>query len=279
MGFCMGVRRAVEKATDIITIQPGKQVYTLGPLIHNRLCIEDLEAKGILSVSSLNAIETGSTVIVRAHGIPPLLRDELLSKGVELINASCPRVIRSQNVVKEYSERNYHIVIVGDRDHGEIVGIAGYAKTYDIIENEKEASSLDISEEDIAGILVIGQTTLRQEEYDRLSAIIREKYPHAEVINSICPATTQRQKSLLDLAKKVNAFVIVGGRNSANTTRLYRTALSTGKPVWHIEEARELPDEVFRYNRVGISAGASTPDRLVDEVEERLRRPGGTDKP
>lgn len=270
----MGVRRAMEKAVETVEISGAAPVHTFGPLIHNRICVEDLERRGITAVRSPGEVEPGSVVIVRAHGIPPAQRRAIEARGAAIVDATCPRVIRSQNTVKEHSDRGAHIVIIGDRNHGEITGLAGFAASYDIVQSEEEARQV-LADWDRAGaefpngLAVIGQTTLKQDEYDRISGVIRSRYPEAAVVHSICPATSRRQESLLEM--QVDAFVIIGGKDSANTTRLARTAAGTGKPVWHIEEASELPSEIASFDVIGISAGASTPDRTIDEVEERIR--------
>jgi 4-hydroxy-3-methylbut-2-enyl diphosphate reductase len=270
----MGVRRAMEKAIETAESAGDAPVHTFGPLIHNRICVEDLERRGITAVRSPDELEPGSIVIVRAHGIPPAQREAIEERGAKVIDATCPRVIRSQNTVKEHSNRGAHIVIIGDRNHGEITGLAGFAASYDIVQNEEEARQALARWERAGlgfpnGLTVIGQTTLKRDEYDRISGVIRERYPEAAVVHSICPATSKRQESLLEM--QVDAFVIIGGKDSANTTRLARTAAGTGRPVWHIEEASELPAEIASFDVIGISAGASTPDRTIDEVEERIR--------
>jgi len=236
MGYCMGVRRAVQIVNDMLDSGKHTTIHTMGPLIHNR------------------------------HVLEKLVRALFLERNIELVDATCPRVLRSQRIVKEHSDQGFHIVIVGDKDHGEVRGIAGYAGNYRVIKDEKEAQSLKLP----AKTMVIGQTTLRRDEYARICDILKEKNPHIKICRSICPATEKRQEALRELAEKVDAILVVGGRDSSNTKHLYRTASKLINAAWHIEEASEIPLEINNYDRIGITAGASTPDWIIDEVERRL---------
>jgi 4-hydroxy-3-methylbut-2-enyl diphosphate reductase len=184
-----------------------------------------------------------------------------------IINATCTLVVRSQEKTKRYASEGYTVVLVGDRRHGEIRALQGYAGKSIVVKDAAEAAGVPADEP----LAVIGQTTLKQDEYEEVCRVIFEKNPNTVVLETVCPATERRQDALVRLAEKVEALVVVGGKNSANTSRLYTTAVETGKPSWHVEGAEDLPDEVFRFSRIGLSAGASTPDRIIDEVERRLR--------
>jgi len=270
LGFCMGVRRAVNLALSTAEggkAVPGGRIFTLGPLIHNRAVLQDLEDRGIRQADDPDDIPPGGTVIIRAHGISPEVRRRLEEKGFRIIDATCTLVVRSQEQARIYSRQGYTIVLVGDKHHGEIRALNGFAGKSMVVKDAAEATRVPAHEP----IAVIGQTTLKKDEYEEVCRIFREKNPEALILDTVCPATEQRQDALVRLADKVDALVVVGGKSSANTSRLYTTAAESGKPVWHVESAEELPEEVFRYSRIGLAAGASTPDRIIDEVERRLR--------
>ncbi len=264
MGFCMGVKRALDIIITYLDKNPDKLVMTLGPLIHNGSVLADLEKRGVRIASDAESAE--GTVVIRAHGIAPGLRKRLIDKGVNLIDATCPRVIRSQKAVEEFSREGGHVVLVGDRDHGEVTAVAGCADSCDIIQTVEQAKQLYLPE----NTLVISQTTVRKDEYDRICRILLRKNPGIKIIDSICPATQARQDSAAVLADKVDAVVIIGGKNSANTKRLYLTVKASGKPCWHIEDTDDLPAGIFQYGRIGLSAGASTPDIIINAVENMI---------
>lgn len=264
MGFCMGVRRAMQIVHDIIDSKPECPVYTFGPLIHNRLVLDDLKRKG---VSVLEKPEKGSgIVIIRAHGVQPEVKEILEKKCKKLVDATCPRVLHSQKKVYEASGEGRHVVIAGDRDHGEVKGIAGYAESVDIVQTADDAEKLSISE----NTLVISQTTFSEKDYEDICSTLSSKVDKIEIIHSICPATEKRQNALIKLLDEVEAVIVIGGKNSANTRRLYHTALNANKNSWHIEEAGEIPPEIGNFSVIGLTAGASTPDWIIKEVEDKL---------
>lgn len=274
LGHCMGVRRAVELALKTAAEAEELPVYTLGPLIHNPQAVAELAARGVHSLEANNLDEgvAGKTVIIRAHGVPPALIAALREFGAHVVDATCPRVLASQRRAAEFHARGYRVVIVGDRDHGEVAGIAGYAPGSLVVASPEEAEALKIE----GPIAVIAQTTIKAEEYRRVCDSLARRFPVLEVVDSICPATEERRRALVDLAQETDAIVVVGGKNSANTTRLHSTALALGVPAFHVETAAELSEEVFSFERVGVTAGASTPESLVAEVEEALLARHGT---
>ena len=268
LGRCMGVRRAVDLALETAAAEDGKPVYTLGPLIHNPQAVAELAAKGVtpLSEAELDGRVAGRAVVVRAHGVPPSARARLEELGARIVDATCPRVLLSQRRARDFSERGYRVVIAGDRDHGEVTGIAGYAPGALVVGSPEEAAAVPGG----GRLALIAQTTIKEEEYAAIREVLAKRFPLLEVVDSICPATEERRRALAELAEDCDAIVVVGGRNSANTARLHGTALALGKPAWLVETAAELPAEVFAFARVGVTAGASTPDGLVAEVEEAL---------
>ncbi len=265
MGFCMGVKAVIQIVEKEIETEGTGPLFTYGPLIHNRLVVDKLHGSGVGEIESPEEAE-GGTLVIRAHGIHPAVRTEFLNAGYRIVEGTCPRVLKSQNTVSRYSAEGWNIIIVGDKNHGEVRAIEGCAERYGTILTEDEARVIDVPDK----TLVIAQTTLSKEEYDRISEILKLRNPHIKIIKSICPATRQRQRSLKEMIEKVQAVVVVGGKNSANTRRLYLTARKSGIPCWHVEDVDELPEELKQYDRIGITAGASTPDWVIDTIERAL---------
>lgn len=265
MGFCMGVKAVMHTVEKELSEKREQPFYTYGPLIHNRLVIEKLHEKGICEIQEPSEGE-GGTLIIRAHGIHPAVRSEFQAAGYRIVDGTCPRVLDSQHTVSVYSDKGWYIIIVGDKKHGEVKAIAGCAKNYSVVFTEEDVVPLSLPDR----TLVIAQTTFSTEEYNRICRALVEKNPNIKIIKSICPATLQRQLSLKELIAKVDAVVVIGGKNSANTRRLYIRAKNSGKPSWQVEDVDDLPAEIIKYKRIGITAGASTPGWIIDDIEKSL---------
>ena len=273
LGFCFGVRRAVELAEKALSENPGKKVYSLGPLIHNENALSALEEKGlhILEESDIAELEEGSVVIIRAHGVAPSVTDELEKRGCKIIDATCPRVKASQKMVERYSSENDYVVLTGDINHGEVIGIAGYAgENFSQIQDYEEAERLNIKDGDNKNVILLSQTTYSPKEFEKIENLFKSKFHNLAVMNTICPATNERQEALLELCGLVDGVLVVGGRNSANTKRLYQTAAANCKIAAHIQSAADIPQEFFNLKTIGITAGASTPDEIIEDVERKL---------
>ncbi len=279
LGMCMGVRRADELAREAArdAARTGRRVYTYGPLIHNPQAVADLESLGV-HVLDVKAIETGTeelpdlknaVVVIRAHGASREALSRMEELGARIVDATCPRVIKSQRLARRYEQQGWQVVLVGDPRHGEIKGILGHTTNALVVENPETALHLAKELKDTPCAL-IAQTTIRQEDYDAVIEIFQAWVKTMTAEKTICPATQERQKALLDLCAQVDALLIVGGKNSENTKRLYASAVDCGKPAWHIETADELRAEMIPFQRIGITAGASTPDFIVDEIEKAL---------
>jgi 4-hydroxy-3-methylbut-2-en-1-yl diphosphate reductase len=278
LGMCMGVRKAQAAALRAAARAKasGKPVLTYGPLIHNPQAVAELEKAGV-SVLEPEAFDSGrideaaagSIVIVRAHGAPPEVFRHLANAGAEIVDATCPRVLASQRKAKELLDAGWSVAIAGERSHEEVAGILGCAPGSVVVQDPLEAKSLAMTWTG-KRIALIAQTTIKRGEYDEIAAVLEQAASEFLAVDSLCPATLDRQKALAELAAEVDALIVVGGRNSANTRRLFMSATASGKPAWHIETASELPAEAFGFASVGLSAGASTPDSLVEEVERRL---------
>ena len=273
LGFCFGVRRAVELAEKALSENPGKKVYSLGPLIHNENALSALEEKGlhILEESDIAELEEGSVVIIRAHGVAPSVTDALEKRGCKIIDATCPRVKASQKMVERYSSENDYVVLTGDKNHGEVIGIAGYAgENFSQIQDYEEAERLNIKDGDNKNVILLSQTTYSPKEFEKIENLFKSKFHNLAVMNTICPATNERQQALLELCSQVEGVLVVGGKNSANTKRLYQTAAANCKLAAHIQSAADIPQEFFNLKTIGITAGASTPDEIIEDVERKL---------
>ena len=268
-GFCMGVRRAVDMVLDIARMKGKENIYTYGPLIHNPQTIELLRRRGIIPVGRLDEIrEGGATIIIRAHGISPQEREEIGEKGLRIIDATCPKVAYVQAIIKKHALLDYTILIVGDSEHPEVNGLLGYACGKGIvISSRDEVDSLPSADK----VCVVAQTTQSIVEYNEIVGRIKERFPDNVVFDTICNSTEQRQNEVKELAAEMDAMVIVGGKNSANTKRLARLSELTGTPTFHIETADELKKMAMnRYERIGVSAGASTPNWIIDRVVDHI---------
>jgi 4-hydroxy-3-methylbut-2-enyl diphosphate reductase len=265
LGVCRGVRRALAIVEQAIAENPGTPMYTLGPLIHNPRVVEEFKTRGVVPIDDVSQAREG-LVIVSAHGIGPGLAEECESRGVRVIDATCPDVRRIQRMVREYSTQGCHVLIVGDENHREVIGIRGWAAGSSVVASVEEAERVELPAE----CIVVGQTTFKRAEYRAICEVLTRRRPGLTVFDTSCASTETRQRSLLSLSERVEALIVVGGKESANTRWLYQTALQTGKPSWHIEGAAEIPAELSGCGSVGISAGASTPDEVIDEVEESL---------
>ena len=267
-GFCFGVKRAVNLAFDAVKIH-RKDIYSLGPIIHNPQVVEALAREGVGYINSIDQIEKG-VVILRSHGIPsPGLLDDAKSKGLDIIDATCPFVKKAQQYARKLVEEGYQVVIVGDKQHPEVKSIIGHAGGEVIVTEDYESIRDRIRNKKIG---LLAQTT---QDYGKFSEIIvkcLKEVEEVKVYNTICDATGLRQEETVDLAKKVDLMIVIGGKNSANTNRLATICRETGRGVHLIETEEEIDETWFRdVRRVGITAGASTPIWLIEGVVDRLK--------
>ncbi len=268
----MGVKRAMEKVLAVGRDKTAT-IYTHGPLIHNRQVVEMLEARGICARTDFEGINEG-TVLLRTHGVPPSIVDDLRKAGLEVEDATCPHVIKGQRSIARQSAAGYRIVIVGDRDHDEVLGLVGHAAgPCHVIASIDEAAEVPLE----GPVLVVAQTTFKDSLFREIIEILRSRKPDIDIVDSICSATSERQAEAIELAQKVDAMVVVGGLHSANTCRLAEVARSTGTPTTHVEAADELDlEELGIYDTIGVTAGASTPTWVTSTVLERLASIGRT---
>src|SRR4030042_1875950 len=264
-GFCMGVKRAVDMVIDMARRKGGETIYTYGPLIHNPQTVELLRKRGIVPVRGLEEIDSipaGAMLVIRAHGISPAERKIIKEKGFRIIDATCPRVGHVQAIIRKHAATGFTILIAGDREHPEVNGLLGFAGGAGIgLGSVAEVEDLP----ELPKVCVVAQTTTRVGEYAAICRRIRTRFPDAVVFDTICDSTEKRQREIRELAAGTDAIFIVGGMNSANTQRLAELAKLQGKPAFHIETAEELKEiDIEPYRRIGVPAGASTPNWIID---------------
>jgi len=272
-GFCMGVRRAVNQVLS--AVEAGEApLWTLGSLIHNPQVVELLCARGVVPAKSVEQIDKGM-VVIPTHGVSPKIRAELELKGLKILDATCPRVARVHRIVEQYANQGYLILVLGDLGHSEVKGILGFAGENTIVlQSPKQVLSLPSANQ----VLLVAQTTQSGSRFEELSKAVQERYAHLsldqlKIINTLCDSTEQRQKEVRALAPRVSAFVIVGGKESANTRRLKEVAEAEGKLAYLMETEKELESERLKeVSSVGLTAGASSPNWLIRRVYEELRK-------
>jgi len=269
-GFCFGVKRAVTIAFQVAK-KKRKGVYTLGPIIHNPQVVERLREEGIVPLEDIKAKKGIKALIIRTHGIPLELSKKISSKGYEIIDATCPFVKKAQHYAKLLRERGYQVVILGEKKHPEVKGLMSYAGDDVVVVDGKRPLPRLKSK---VGIVV--QTTQPIEALKRVLSEATEHTKEIKVYNTICNFTAIRLQETEEMAREVDVMVVVGGKNSANTTQLARLCRSLLLPTYHIETPSEIRDDWFKgAEKVGITAGASTPEWIIKEVEERIRHRGG----
>ncbi len=278
LGFCMGVRRAVEKADYAIKTYEKKNIYSLGPLIHNPLVLNILKNKGlsIIDERDIENISSNSAVIIRAHGVSKKIKDRLQNRNITIVDATCPRVAVSQTRAADYSKKGITVILAGDKGHGEVESIAGYAGEKFILLESFEDTKLFVQKKAVLPehAVLLSQTTFSVEEFEKISKFLKEKISKLDIFNTICPATRERQKALEQLCKEVDGVLVIGGKKSANTRRLYEKAAGISRKAVLIEDVNEIPSEFYTLDTVGLTAGASTPDFCIDGIEKKLLEKG-----
>jgi (E)-4-hydroxy-3-methyl-but-2-enyl pyrophosphate reductase len=266
-GFCFGVKRATKAAFEAASAAAGP-VFTLGELIHNPQVVEQLERMGVRVARRPTDVGTG-TAIVRSHGLPPEILQALEEQGAGILDLTCPTVKAVQQRAATLAGEGYEVVIIGDRDHPEVRAIAGYAGPAAVFVNsEQEAAAVSTTEK----MGVVMQTTHDATTCRRIVGVLLDKAHEIRIFNTLCDATAKRQKAALELARDVDVMVVVGGRNSANTGRLAEICRRAGATTHHVETAAELRPEWFAdIEGVGVTAGTSTPDWVIDEVVTKLK--------
>ncbi|MFZ5651107.1 MAG: bifunctional 4-hydroxy-3-methylbut-2-enyl diphosphate reductase/30S ribosomal protein S1 [Bacillota bacterium] len=271
-GFCFGVKRAIDLAQSCAGNRDGP-VYTLGPIVHNSHVVEDLAELGIKVIDSITGAEPGSKVIIRSHGVGPEVLAEAELLNISIVDATCPFVSKAQRTARRITEAGIQAVVVGDSDHPEVMGIVGWTggKAL-VVKNREDALKRDLPEK----VAVLAQTTQTKANFKNVVDSLKEKCKEVEVHNTICNTTGERQKSAVELARKVDAMVVVGGKSSSNTAKLAALSAAEGAETYQVETAGDLQEQWFTGKKsAGITAGASTPQRIIEEVERRMKEMGG----
>jgi 4-hydroxy-3-methylbut-2-enyl diphosphate reductase len=270
-GFCWGVKRAIKKVMEEVEKGNGP-IYTLGPLIHNPQTVETLREKhSVRPVSSIDEVESG-TLTIRTHGVPPTVVTEAVDRGLDVLDATCPFVSKIQRHARDLVDKGYQLLIVGERDHPEVKGIQAYSKGKGtIIESIDDVKKLGRSKR----IGVVIQSTQDAEKVNEIISELFTRSSEMKIFKTICNATTERQSEVRKLARIVDAMVVVGGYNSGNTNRLAAICREIGVPTYHIETGSEIEEAWFEgVTTCGLTAGASTPDSSIEEVQAILKKIG-----
>jgi len=260
-GFCFGVDKAVKTAFEL---DYDGNVYTLGELIHNQDVIDELEKKGIRAIEDIGKLKEGDCVIIRAHGVGKKTCEDLKNLNVKVLDATCPYVKRIHEIVKKEHEDGNQIIIVGNPQHPEVIGINGWCegKAF-IVADEKDAEALPSSDKKA---VVVAQTTFKRAKYEDICEVLKKKFAFVIKFDTICNATVQRQSEADSLSRKVDMMIVIGGRNSSNTQKLYEICKENCSQTYLIENKDELPPIDKKVRRAGITAGASTPEMVIKEV-------------
>jgi 4-hydroxy-3-methylbut-2-enyl diphosphate reductase len=266
-GVCFGVRRALEIAEKALA--EGQPVYCLGPLIHNPQEMARLAKKGFHVIGSLDDAADGGTLLIRSHGLQPDVVAEARQRGLRIIDATCPLVHRAQTLAAELQRAGYRVVVAGDQAHPEVRAIQGHAPAAVVVSDLEAVRRLELS----GRVALVSQTTFSPQEFRRMAAeLVMRDLQEVRVINTICAATVDRQRAAAELAGRVDVMFVIGGRNSANTNRLAELCAARGVTTHHVEQADEvLPEHLAGRRRVGIVAGASTPQWIIEKVSERIK--------
>lgn len=275
-GFCFGVKRAVDKVYE--EISNGKEVYTYGPIIHNDEVVKDLEDKGVRVIHSLDELKKldKGTIVIRSHGVPKSVLDRIKEiegeqgKSFEIVNATCPYVLKIHRIVKEQSELGRQVIVIGDKEHPEVAGIIGWCKDPAIVVgNAEEAEKIQFSSEQ--KVCIVAQTTFNYKNFQELVEIISKKGYDILVLNTICNATEERQTEAATLSKTSEAMIVIGGKHSSNTRKLYEISKKECANTYYIQKLIDLDlNQLKSFRSVGITAGASTPNNIIKEVHTRM---------
>ena len=272
-GFCFGVKRAVETVYEQVKEHQGETIYTFGPIIHNAEVVKDLEAKGVKVLHTVEELRDldGGIVIIRSHGVSKDVYDILEERGVICVDATCPFVKKIHRIVQEESENGKEIVIIGDATHPEVKGIMGWAKNgaY-VVKTEEDAQNLIFP--DNSQICVVSQTTFNYNKFKYLVEILSKKSYDINVLNTICSATKERQTEAESIAKEVDAMIVIGDKHSSNTQKLFEICKKACDNTYYIQTLDDLNENQLKsVKTVGITAGASTPNNIIEEVQNNVR--------
>ena len=270
-GFCFGVKRAVDTVYEQVDAC-SSLIYTYGPIIHNEEVVRDMESKGVVVLRSeeeLDALEKG-TVIIRSHGVGKWIYDKLEARNIRIVDATCPFVKKIHNIVRKASAEGAHIVIIGNPDHPEVQGIRGWAgEKVTVVQDKESAEGVDFGKKE--KICVVSQTTFNYNKFKDLVEIIKKKSYDVSVLNTICNATKERQTEAESIAESVDAMIVIGDKHSSNTQKLFEICRGACNNTYYIQTLDDLDlNQLGSVETVGITAGASTPNNIIEEVQNNV---------
>ena len=272
-GFCFGVKRAVDQVYEQTEKENGKKIYTYGPIIHNEEVVKDLRSRGVEVIHSEEELAalTEGIVIIRSHGVPKGIYDLLEERKLQYVDATCPFVKKIHNIVKKASEEGSHVIIIGNPEHPEVQGIMGWSLLpVTVIQDAEEAEQLSLPEEQ--KICIVSQTTFNYNKFKDLVEIISKKRYDISVLNTTCNATKERQTEAKSIAKGVDAMIVIGDKHSSNTQKLFEICKKACNNTYYIQTLDDLDMNQLRsVETVGITAGASTPNKIIEEVQKNVR--------
>ncbi len=272
-GFCFGVRRAVDTVYEQVDKCDGEKIYTYGPIIHNEEVVKDLRNKGVEVLNTLEELKTltEGIVIIRSHGVSKEVYEILEERGVKCVDATCPFVKKIHKIVEKESAEGKHIIIIGDAKHPEVQGIMGWAgDKVSVIKTEEEAN--DYFAPKNAEICIVAQTTFNYNKFKYLVEIISKKSYNISVLNTICSATKERQTEAESIANEVDAMIVIGDKHSSNTQKLFEICSNACNNTYYIQTLEDLNmNQLKSVKTVGITAGASTPKNIIEEVQNNVR--------
>ena len=271
-GFCFGVKRAVDTVYEQVDTCNGP-IYTYGPIIHNEEVVKDLESKGVVVLRTEEDLDNifEGTVIIRSHGVEKRIYDKLETKGIRIVDATCPFVKKIHNIVQKESAAGKYILIIGNPDHPEVIGIRGWAGEHaEVIQNADDIEKIDFSKKE--KICVVSQTTFNYNKFKDLVEIIKKKSYDIIVLNTICNATKERQTEAESIAESVDAMIVIGDKHSSNTQKLFEICRKACNNTYYIQTLGDLDlNQLGSVETVGITAGASTPNNIIEEVQNNVR--------
>ena len=271
-GFCFGVKRAVNMVYDRIG-QTDMPIYTYGPIIHNEEVVKDLEKKGVSVLETEEELKnlTEGTVIIRSHGVPRRIYNQIREQGLDYVDVTCPFVLKIHRIVERESKAGRHIVIIGNRTHPEVEGIRGWCEGPSTVIRTKEEAE-EFLKNPPEKVCIVSQTTFNYKNFQELVEILAKKRYDRLVLNTICNATNERQAEAAEIAKTVDAMIVIGGRHSSNTQKLFEICSGECKNTYYIQTLADLDSDRFQSIQcVGITAGASTPNKIIEEVSKHVR--------
>ena len=271
-GFCFGVKRAVDKVYEQV-LNSKEKIFTYGPIIHNEEVVNDLAKRGVQVINDENELTklNQGTVIIRSHGVSEHIYNVIKEKGLKCVDATCPFVKKIHKIVRDESQKGNYIIIIGDKNHPEVQGIKGWCVNNDISIIKSEDEARDFTLKEAKKVCIVSQTTFNYNKFKDLVEIIEKKGYDIITINTICSATEERQKEAAKIASGVDAMIVIGGKSSSNTQKLFEICKKECENTYYIQTLVDLDLRNFEStNNVGITAGASTPNKIIEEVQRNV---------